>query len=53
VAPCTPAHPEVAVLAEPTKADGGPNFNYECFLPIYRQAQADGMVAARTAPATS
>ena len=50
VPPCQPAHPDVGVLAEATKPSGAPNFNDECYLPLYRQAQTDGLAAARHAP---
>jgi hypothetical protein len=33
--PCSPTHPDVPALAEPTKGDGSTNRNYECLLPVY------------------
>ena len=45
VLPCQPAHPDVPVLANPDKPDGGPNFNYECFQPVFDQAQRDALAA--------
>jgi len=50
VAPCTPAHADVPVLSQARKSTGWVNYNFECFLPIYRQAQRDALVAARADP---
>ncbi len=48
--PCTPAHPDIPVLAEPTAPRGSVNFNYECYLPIYAAEQHDGLVILRRYP---
>jgi hypothetical protein len=51
VAPCTPAHPDVPVLAEPTKPSSGfENWNNECYLPITREALRNALAAARAEP---
>ncbi len=51
VAPCTPAHPDVAVLADPTKPSSGfENWNNECYLPITREALHNALAAARAEP---
>ena len=50
---CEPAHDHPAV-SEPAKPDyrGLPvaNFNYECYLPLYEQAQDDAVTLARRHP---
>jgi len=48
--PCTPDHPDVPVLSEPLKSTGFPNFNYECYLPIYDAYQSDVGPAVRADP---
>ena len=53
VRPCTPDHPDIAVLAQPRKSTGWVNYNFECFLPIYRQAQRDALAAARADPGST
>lgn len=51
VPPCTPAHPDVPVLADPTKpTTGRENFNAECYLPVLREAQRNALAAARARP---
>lgn len=57
VPPCTPAHPDVPVLADPTKpttldeeGKARENFNAECYLPILRQAQSNALAAAKARP---
>jgi hypothetical protein len=59
VAPCTPKHPSIPVLAEKTRpgspvfygaTEASPNLNYECFLPVYRQQGADAMAYLRAEP---
>jgi hypothetical protein len=45
VGPCTPAHTHPAVN-RPERANGVPNFNYECYLPVYRQAGRDAWAVA-------
>ncbi len=38
------------VLASPTKRAGFANFNADCYLPVYRQAQEDALAALRAEP---
>jgi hypothetical protein len=45
VPPCQPVHARQAV-AVAARANGVPNFNYECFIPVYRQAGDDAWAAA-------
>jgi hypothetical protein len=52
--PCIPAHGNVVTSAE-TKAAAPddaviPNYNNECYLPLYRQARHDALVLARRYP---
>ena len=54
VAPCERAHPDIPVLAEPTKpTTGRENFNDECFLPIYRESLTNALAAGRAEPAAT
>ena len=53
VRPCTPAHPGIGVLGQARKSTGWVNYNFECFLPIYRQAQRDALTAAREDPGST
>lgn len=56
---CTPRHTD-AVLDQPLRAitptstdpnpTAIPNFNYECFLPIYQQATSDALAIVRARP---
>ncbi len=51
--PCTPAHHHDAVTLEGHLDPQGviiPNFNYECFLPVYEQAGRDFWEVAREHP---
>jgi hypothetical protein len=48
--PCTPAHPDVPVLAEEFKRTGRENFNHECYLPVYDEALDNAVAAARAEP---
>jgi hypothetical protein len=50
VGPCTRAHPDIPVLAEPTKRTGRENFNDECYLPIYRESLDNAVAAGRAEP---
>jgi hypothetical protein len=50
-APCTPAHPDVPVLAQGYKANGEVNLNAECYLPLQREARHNALAAARAEPA--
>lgn len=47
--PCRPSS-DRPVLAAPDKSNGLPNFNYECFLPVYAQSQRDALEALRARP---
>ena len=53
VAPCTPAHDHPAT-ATPMRVNAVvvPNFNYECFLPVYSQAGSDAWAVIKDSPAT-
>jgi len=51
VPPCDVQRTEVATLSRPTKSSGATNFDYECFLPVYRQYQDDALRAIRADPA--
>ncbi|HEY5153911.1 MAG TPA: hypothetical protein VIJ47_04195 [Acidimicrobiales bacterium] len=53
VPPCRRAHPDIPVLAQARKTSGWVNYNDECFLPIYRQAQRDAVAAARADPGST
>ena len=46
---CTPSHDNPAVSL-PARANGVPNFNYECYLPIYAQLSRDARAVAREHP---
>jgi hypothetical protein len=48
--PCRPKHHHPAV-DEPARANGVPNFNDECYLPVFRQAGKDAWAVARHRPA--
>jgi hypothetical protein len=48
--PCTPDRPNVPVLSEPVKSTGFPNFNYECYLPVYDAYGSDVSPALRADP---
>lgn len=48
--PCTPAHPDVPVLADPVKHNGPGNFNNECYVPITNEALRNAVKAARARP---
>lgn len=47
--PCSPGRSHPAV-AEPARANGVANFNYECYLPVYGEVGADAWTVARTHP---
>lgn len=51
VEPCTPSHSHRS-LAEPLRATDAvsPNFNYECFLPVFEQAGRDAWAVIREHP---
>jgi len=51
VGPCRPHHRD-PVLADLSTQAGFPNFNSECFLPLYAQAQRDALHALRAEPGT-
>ena len=51
VSPCTPSHDHPSV-DEPARANGVPNFNYECYIPVYRQAGHDAWAVAVHRPGT-
>lgn len=48
--PCTPAHPDVPVLAETEKENGHINPNYECYLPLLDLYAKDSINAALHEP---
>lgn len=48
--PCTPAHPDVPVLAETEKVNGHINPNYECYLPLLDQYAHDSVAAGLAEP---
>jgi hypothetical protein len=50
--PCEPSRDE-PVLSEQVKSTGFVNFNYECFGPVFRQAQRDALEAVRADPAAA
>jgi hypothetical protein len=50
--PCAPSH-DAPVLAESVKSTGYVNFNYECFVPVFDQAQDDALTAIRENPAAA
>jgi hypothetical protein len=52
-APCQPHHAGVGIGVLNTKArpSGATNFNYECYLPLFRQYQRDSLAAALHRPA--
>lgn len=51
VAPCEREHPDIPVLADPTKpTTGRENFNDECFLPIYRESLDNALAAGWAEP---
>lgn len=49
VAPCTPTHDHPAVAA-PARANGVANFNYECYLDVYRIVGRDAWIVVRERP---
>ena len=51
--PCAPAHDHPAT-AEPVRVGEVvvPNFNYECFLPVYDQAGADAWAVIKASPSS-
>lgn len=51
VEPCTPEH-SYRALIEPTRTtdEWSPNFNYECFLPIFDQAGKDAFAVIKEHP---
>jgi hypothetical protein len=53
LAGCRPSH-DGAALSAPSKVVGGtdvPNFNDECYLPLYRQSRRDALTMVRREPA--
>jgi len=54
VAPCEREHPDIPVLADPTKpTTGRENFNDECFLPIYRESLDNALAAGWAEPGSA
>jgi hypothetical protein len=53
VAPCTPTHDHPATSA-PVRVNSVvvPNFNYECFLPVFDQAGSDAWAVIKDSPST-
>jgi hypothetical protein len=51
--PCSPAHPDVPVLADENKHNGFTNFNNECYVPITAEALHNALAAGRARPASA
>lgn len=50
--PCEPTR-HVVVLDQSVKSTNYVNFNYECFGPVFRQAQTDALAALRAEPGSA